>query len=384
MNIIVTKIRSSKVALFLFVCVISYSIFFPVLLYQFITSNYAQFVELAARASQMTIILNKQYFGINSSNFPVKSMELVKQSTRSLTILKGIATSNRSRKENATVRPLTCDGCFHKTFHFLINNEDICKGKNESVEILILIMSAPSKYKERNVIRETWLTYTKNNTGKIRHAFLLGESHLNIELEKEHLLTKDIIMGNFKDAYHNLTLKTVMGLQWTVKFCNNAKFIFKTDDDMYVNIPRLVSLIKENGDVLQTSVGGRCFASRRPNRDKRSKKWYTSLEMYPQNSYPGFCSGTGYITSFNVISKVVNISRNIPFFHLEDIYMSLCVNKLGLKLHNFEGFIPSLGKLLDKYNKDKHHPCIYKNESLVTMHQVPIKWIKHIWQTPCR
>lgn len=381
MNIIVTKIKSSKVALFLFVCVISYSILFPILQYQFISKNYAQFIELAGRSSHITVILKKQYFDTNSSSFPVKSMELVKQT--SLTILDGTATSNRSRIENATVRPLTCDGCFHNTFHFLINNEDICKRMNESVDILILIMSAPSKYKERNVIRETWLTYTKNNTGKLRHAFLLGESHLDKELKKENFLTKDIIMGNFKDAYHNLTLKSVMGLQWTVKFCNNTKYIFKTDDDMYVNIPRLVSQIKQNEDVLQTSVGGRCFMSRRPNRDKRSKKWYTSFEMYPQNNYPGFCSGTGYMTSFNVVSKVVNISRNIPFFHLEDIYLSLCVNKLGFKLHNFEGFIPSLGELRDKYNNDKHHPCIYKNESLVTMHQVPIKWIKHIWQTPC-
>ncbi|CAG2226279.1 unnamed protein product [Mytilus edulis] len=151
--------------------------------YQFISKNYAQFIELAGRSSHITVILKKQYFDTNSSSFPVKSMELVKQT--SLTILDGTATSNRSRIENATVRPLTCDGCFHNTFHFLINNEDICKRMNESVDILILIMSAPSKYKERNVIRETWLTYTKNNTGKLRHAFLLGESPLDKELKKK-------------------------------------------------------------------------------------------------------------------------------------------------------------------------------------------------------
>ena len=45
----------------------------------------------------------------------------------------------------------------------------------------------------------------------------------------------------FQDSYHNLTLKTVMGLKWMSIFCPHAKFILKTDDDIYVNVPLLTS-----------------------------------------------------------------------------------------------------------------------------------------------
>ena len=46
---------------------------------------------------------------------------------------------------------------------------------------------------------------------------------------------------HFQDSYHNLTLKTVMGLKWMSIFCPHAKFILKTDDDIYVNVPLLTS-----------------------------------------------------------------------------------------------------------------------------------------------
>ncbi len=50
-----------------------------------------------------------------------------------------------------------------------------------------------------------------------------------------------------QDTYHNLTLKTVMGLKWASIFCPQAKFVLKTDDDIYVNLPLLLdALSSEN------------------------------------------------------------------------------------------------------------------------------------------
>ena len=37
----------------------------------------------------------------------------------------------------------------------------------------------------------------------------------------------------------NLTLKSVMGLKWSAIFCPQAKFVLKTDDDIFVNVPLL-------------------------------------------------------------------------------------------------------------------------------------------------
>lgn len=269
-------------------------------------------------------------------------------------------------------RPLTCDGCFNVNFLFLINNENICISNNKSIDILLLITSAPQNILARNTIRETWLTHTHHNKGQVRYVFLLGKSQANVEIYQENERTKDIILADFQDAYSNLTLKTLMGFQWTLQYCRTAKFVMKTDDDMYVNIPGLITRIKDHNDSLQTAVGGSCAVAAAPIRDKHSK-WYASYTSYPQNSYPGFCSGTGYVTSMNVVSKVFEISKNIPFFHLEDVYVSLCVRKLGYRLHPLKGF-------LDRPQLD---PCLYKNNNLVTAHQVPITWMQQIWNKPC-
>ncbi|XP_052081856.1 beta-1,3-galactosyltransferase 5-like [Mytilus californianus] len=284
--------------------------------------------------------------------------------------------TTRSRVHNSPVKvkptekPYKCDGCFSKQFQFLINNEDICKTKNESIDILIMITSSPQNKLSRNAIRETWLTHTKMNKGHIRYVFLLGESPMTKELENENVQTKDIILGNFKDAYNNLTYKTLMGYQWATKYCKNAQFVMKTDDDMYVHIPGLTRVINENSKVLQSAVGGNCKQSARPIRNSRSK-WYASLKSYPQKTYPGFCSGTGYITSLNVVTKVIEISKDVPFFHLEDVYVSLCIKQLGLKLHYIDGFMRTFGLCHNEYN------------TLVTVHHVSVNTMRRMWETLC-
>ncbi|XP_071144668.1 beta-1,3-galactosyltransferase 1-like isoform X1 [Mytilus edulis] len=263
-------------------------------------------------------------------------------------------------------------GWFSESFHFIINNEDICKASNESIDILIMITSSPQNKLSRNAIRETWLTHTKMNKGNIRYVFLLGESPMTKELEKENLQTKDIILGNFKDAYNNLTYKTLMGYQWATQHCRNAQFVMKTDDDMYVHIPGLIRVTKKNAKALQTAIGGSCALLANPIRDKRSK-WYASFKSYPQTTYPGFCSGTGYVTSLNVVTKIVKTSKDVPFFHLEDVYVALCIKKLGLRLHPIGGFVLA-------YNFGN---CTHNDNTLVTVHQVSVSMLKRIWETPC-
>ncbi|XP_071144677.1 beta-1,3-galactosyltransferase 5-like [Mytilus edulis] len=294
---------------------------------------------------------------------------------KNLTIqFKTLTTHSRVDKSLAKVKPTEkpykCDGCFSKQFTFLINNEGICKTSNVSIKILIMITSSPQNKLSRNAIRDTWLTYAKKNNGNIRYIFLLGESPMTKELEKENLQTKDIILGNFKDAYNNLTYKTLMGYQWATQHCKHAQFVMKTDDDMFVHIPGLTRVIKENSKVLQTAVGGNCKQSARPIRNTRSK-WYASLKSYPQRTYPGFCSGTGYVTSLDVVTKIMKISKDVPFFHLEDVYVSLCIKQLGLKLHYIDGFMRTFGLCRNEYN------------TLVTVHKVAVNRMRLMWETLC-
>ena len=56
-----------------------------------------------------------------------------------------------------------------------------------------------------------------------------------MKIKAESFIYGDIIQENFIDGYYNLTLKTIMGFKWSSKYCSNAKFIMKLDDDVVVN-----------------------------------------------------------------------------------------------------------------------------------------------------
>ena len=48
-------------------------------------------------------------------------------------------------------------------------------------------------------------------------------------------------MEDFHDTYLNLTLKTSFLLKWVSNSCEQAKFVFKVDDDVFVNPEKMWS-----------------------------------------------------------------------------------------------------------------------------------------------
>ncbi len=148
----------------------------------------------------------------------------------------------------------------------------------------------------------------------------------------------------------------------------------KTDDDMWVNVPDMLKMLQVRGQSLLTSVGGTCFQSAGPIRNPKSK-WYASIRSYPRTSYPGFCSGTGYITSWAVSRKLYEVSENVPFFHLEDVYIAICIRKLGMKLQAIPGFHNSRVAL---------QPCVMRSPKVLTSHQVPTDFLLKTMAANCQ
>lgn len=80
-------------------------------------------------------------------------------------------------------------------------------------------------------------------------AFVLGATNIqSIEdsLEAESYMYSDIIRGRFIDSYNNLTLKTISSLEWVDTYCPRAAYILKTDDDMFINVLRLMAFIDKH------------------------------------------------------------------------------------------------------------------------------------------
>lgn len=73
-----------------------------------------------------------------------------------------------------------------------------------------------------------------------------------------------------------------------------------------------------------------------------------------------------------VMQKVLTISKDVPFFYLEDVYVSLCIRRHGYTLVSLEGFnvvrVP-----LDS--------CVYKQ--IVTSHGLSPDDMFYIYTLDC-
>ncbi|VDK25916.1 unnamed protein product [Taenia asiatica] len=56
----------------------------------------------------------------------------------------------------------------------------------------------------------------------------------------------DLLVGDFEDSYHNLTLKLFHTFQWAARFCRPYKPTFAfLDDDHAVNTNKLVNFVRD-------------------------------------------------------------------------------------------------------------------------------------------
>lgn len=262
-----------------------------------------------------------------------------------------------------------CEHCFHVTFPTLIDHESYCSDLSAHTIVLLLITSAPPNQDKRQVIRQTWGGQCQDKASRYRCLFVIGLSSMpkqNDMVRKESEGFKDILQFSFRDAYSNLTYKTLSSLRWVIENCDQVDYVMKTDDDMYVNtnlIPVLLTAAPRDD-----FMGGYCWGPSTPHRDKHSK-WYVPLTSYSQTRFPPMCSGTGYIMSRDVVKKVIAASEDIPFFHLEDVYVALCLQKYSIIPVRLAGF----SNLFQGYSA-----CQYRHQ-VMTSHEVPTRLLPKYW-----
>ncbi|XP_035658568.1 N-acetyllactosaminide beta-1,3-N-acetylglucosaminyltransferase 4-like [Branchiostoma floridae] len=223
-------------------------------------------------------------------------------------------------------------------YYFVIHHPYKCE---ERVFLLIIVTSSPQNAKQRQSIRQTWGNETNVPGVTIRTLFAIGKTNnlaTQQALQQEDHTYHDIIQENFIDSYHNLTHKTIMCLKYAFKFCPNAKFLLKTDDDTFVNVFNLVTYLKE---LMKTKteriVVGEVWREGKPIQEQR-RKWPVPTSEYPRESYPKYPNGFAYVISNDITRRVYLASENIKNFFLEDVYIGLCLEKLGIDLIDNEHF----------------------------------------------
>ncbi|XP_046330374.2 beta-1,3-galactosyltransferase 5-like [Haliotis rufescens] len=212
---------------------------------------------------------------------------------------------------------------------------DLCQGR--SVFLLILVHTSVCHFKPRRMIRNTFGSVKNISNKNIVVIFLVGTNErgdCQQNVENEAAEFKDIVQGNFKDVYANLTLKHVMGQHWTLNHCPEVTFILKIDDDVFMNpyilVRHLLQLDPTN--VLECSIIRNKHTARR-----NDSKYQMSYEMYPFTNVPDFCQGFGYIVSPDVVSQLYRASSVTRFIAMDDVYVTGIIrSNLGMTFNDFK------------------------------------------------
>lgn len=212
-----------------------------------------------------------------------------------------------------------------------IPNPELCPELGEAMKLLILITSSPDHGEQRMAIRQTWGHFGQRKD--IGVAFVLGMSkvnQINEAIKAEMDMYGDIIQAKFVDAYDNLTLKTVSMFEWVDSYCSLVPFVLKTDDDMFINIPKLLA-VTEKYNTSRRTIFGRLAKKWKPIR-KSSSKYYVSVNIYPQSFFPDFTTGPAYLVTKDAIHDLYNTALSSTFLKLEDVFMTgIVAQNIGVK-----------------------------------------------------
>lgn len=259
-------------------------------------------------------------------------------------------------------------------YRYILNEPLRCR--DSTPFLLLLVAAEPSQADARSAIRQTWGNESAAMGLVFVRLFLLGvgksglDSSLQRNIQEESHVHHDIIQQDYQDTYYNLTIKTLMGMNWVATHCPHARYVMKTDSDMFVNTEYLIQkLLKPELPPRQRFFTGYLMRGYAPNRNKDSK-WYMPPEVYPSERYPTFCSGTGYVFSGDMAELIYQASLGIRRLHLEDVYVGICLAKLRIDP------VPPPNEFLFNHWRVSYSSCKYSH--LITSHQFqPNELIKY-------
>ena len=225
---------------------------------------------------------------------------------------------------------------------FLIDGAGIC---SEQTTMVVLVHSLHNHTGRRAAIRDTWGGAIQTDGEwprakiqlEIKVVYVFGthvNSTENYLVAKEANKFKDVITGDFIESYSNMTLKSLLGLKWVVQHCSHVKYLVKSDDDMIINFPYLLNVIKEH-DLTRSILGPL-------NTDApaaRVGKWNIARSTFPLLYYPPYESGSCYVISADIIKELYHASFDVQRIFIDDVYITGILGKvIGVRHVNKKGF----------------------------------------------
>ncbi|KAK6241990.1 hypothetical protein QUC31_014348 [Theobroma cacao] len=197
-----------------------------------------------------------------------------------------------------------------------------------NVELFIGILSAGNHFAERMAVRKSWMQHKLIRSSKVVARFFValnGRKEVNVELKKEAEYFGDIVIVPYMDNYDLVVLKTVAICEYGVRTVA-AKYIMKCDDDTFVGVDAVIKEAKKVGDK-SLYIGNMNYY----HKPLRNGKWAVTYEEWPEEDYPPYANGPGYIVSSDIAQFIVAEfeKHKLRLFKMEDVSMGMWVEKFN-------------------------------------------------------
>ncbi|XP_063738615.1 beta-1,3-galactosyltransferase 2-like isoform X2 [Eleginops maclovinus] len=216
-------------------------------------------------------------------------------------------------------------------YSFVINEPMTCE--QQKPFLVLMVPVAPHNRAHRHIIRNTWGGESLVLGKVVKLFFLLGlQTGEGVQQLQEQLLQEskehhDLLQSDFLDCYKNLTIKTMVMLEWLDSHCSIASYAMKIDSDTFLNVPKLVGMLSSAPKT--NYMTGLVAVNAAVLRDPQSK-WFVPVDIYSPQMYPHYALGLGYVLSLDLAKKLVLASKHVKAIYIEDVYLGLCMQHLGI------------------------------------------------------
>ncbi|KAJ4711351.1 Beta-1,3-galactosyltransferase [Melia azedarach] len=208
---------------------------------------------------------------------------------------------------------------------------------HKPVDLFIGVFSTANNFKRRMAVRRTWMQYAAVRSGAAAVRFFVGlhkNQIVNGELWNEARTYGDIQLMPFVDYYSLITWKTLAICIFGTEVVS-AKFVMKTDDDAFVRVDEVMTSLNRI-NVSSGLLYGLINSESRPHRNTDSK-WFISPQEWPEETYPPWAHGPGYVVSHDIAKAVYKRYKEgqLKMFKLEDVAMGIWIadmKKEGLEV----------------------------------------------------
>jgi len=214
-----------------------------------------------------------------------------------------------------------------RKIHYRAPKAEIEKG---GPKIVVGVLSAAARKGplQRDSIRSTWARDTKNGV-----YFIVAGPWEDIKDEYEKF--RDLIWLDEEEIYEGeesvLPFKTEAFLdilhRYTLPGSGRFEYLFKTDDDSYVNLEALEkTILKKNFD-----YWGCCTTTHFKPLRSITRKWMVTYELYPEKFYPLYCQGAGFAMSRKFVECISNNVADFRYNPFEDVSVGLLAERCGVE-----------------------------------------------------